>query len=408
MADSPPPLEWPAPEPVPGFADRVIARLDEAARPPAPLRRPAVRALVAAAACGALVAAIATALLVRRAGPSGSPHSLAVGSHAGSTTRATHRLGERGVAVAEAGAALSWRVGVDGDADVAQQRGSVFYRVEPDRDHPFVITTPQGKVRVTGTCFTVRMRAGVTEVQVHEGSVAVEAPRETAQLIAGERIALTGRGLERIADRAASTAGPAWSPPTATATAAATPSPSAPRINIDRATLLEWAKTCHVRGDLPPLEDTRPADGAAWKAYGRQLGTTDSELEAVREAFAETERDAYAAAREIYAQATGDRSNIDSLTMDRIGFEIARVSDYSEQYEVLQRLSAERAGLQDPPSVDHMLPLEQLLRLVTIQGDRFEAAISRRLGPVRARALRERNQGWPDVHDWQGCPQERP
>jgi hypothetical protein len=427
MADSPstPPLDpdaWPAPEPAAGFVDRVLARLDEVAAPgqpasapppsppapSAPRRAATARVVVLAAASGALAAAIATVLVSRQPSPDVAPRVVAVGSHAGSAERATHRLGERGVAVAEAGAALSWHIGLDGDAEIAQQRGSVFYRVEHDPAHPFVVTTPHGKIRVTGTCFTVRMRGGASEVQVHEGSVAAEAARAIAQLVAGERVALTDRGIERLADHAASSAVDVRALPPAPTAATTAASANAPKIDIDRATLLKWAETCHVRGDLPPLEDTRPSDAAAWQAYARQIGASDTEMVAVRSAFAEVERDAYAAARDIYAQTTGDRDGIEGMTIDRIGFEIARVSDYSEQYEVLQRLSAERAGLQDPPPVGHMLPLEQLLRLITVQGDRFEAAIARRLGTARARAMRERNQGWPDAHDWEGCPAARP
>jgi hypothetical protein len=423
MADSPssPPIDdgaWPAPEPAVGFVDRVMARLDEAADAaapaPAPLplpppQRASRRALVVAVVGGALVAAIVTVLVVQRPSPSIVPRVVEVGSHAGSADRATHRLGARGVAVSEPGAALSWRVGIDGDAEVVQQRGAVFYRVEHDPAHGFVVTTPHGKVRVTGTCFTVRMRPGASEVQVHEGSVAVEAPRATAQLVAGERVAVTDHGIERRLDRGGGPSVGALVPgPAATTATAAAASAAAPKINIDRATLLKWVETCHVRGDLPPLEDSRPKDAAAWQAYARQLGATDGELAAVREAFAEVERDAYAMARNIYAQATGERDGVEGMSIDRVAFEIARLSDYSEQFEVLQRMSAERAGLQDPPQADHMLPLEQLLRLVTVQGDRFEAALARRLGTSRARAMRERNQGWPDAHDWEGCPPERP
>jgi transmembrane sensor len=59
---------------------------------------------------------------------------------------------------------------------VRLQRGEVFFKVTSDAARPFVVQTPTGSVRVTGTAFNVRqMAAAEAEVTVLEGSVQVRA-----------------------------------------------------------------------------------------------------------------------------------------------------------------------------------------------------------------------------------------
>lgn len=86
-------------------------------------------------------------------------------------SRTTVDIGERGVAVAEPGAELSWSVDRQGSARVEQLRGDVFYRV--DRARSFVVHTPAGNVAVIGTCFRVAIdqRDANVVVTVYEGSV---------------------------------------------------------------------------------------------------------------------------------------------------------------------------------------------------------------------------------------------
>jgi ferric-dicitrate binding protein FerR (iron transport regulator) len=62
-------------------------------------------------------------------------------------------MGTRARAVLEPGAQVKW----DGD-DVVQDRGDVFYRVEPGAR--FRVHTPVGDVEVKGTCFAVKIRSG--------------------------------------------------------------------------------------------------------------------------------------------------------------------------------------------------------------------------------------------------------
>jgi len=59
--------------------------------------------------------------------------------------------------------------------------GEAIFMVTPDRSRPFIVETPTGSVRVTGTTFNVRTEAtdALLEVTVVEGSVEVR-PREVA------------------------------------------------------------------------------------------------------------------------------------------------------------------------------------------------------------------------------------
>jgi FecR protein len=410
--------DWTADEPAADFVERVMARVEEEARLgslPLP-RAPGLGGRGArwrAAAAGAAVAlAVATAALVivRRPAPAGRA---SVGSYLGSASRSTQQLGDRAVAVAEAGATLSWQLDDHGNGGVSQQRGSVFYRVTYDPARRFTVVTPQGQVRVTGTCFTVAVDDTATRVLVHEGSVAVQGGEHTLQLLAGERAKIADGAVSRLSE-VAEAAKPRTSPPPVAAAIAA-PAPAAaldgvPKINIDAATLREWAKRCYVRFDLPPFDNVKADDAAGWDTYARSMGATQSEVGVIREAFGEIEQAAFALVREIYTQATGDKvSEGEEFDFDRMSYEIGRSAEFHEQLEAVQRISAERAGLQAPPPIEKMPPIERLLRAMASQGDLYEAALAKRLGAARARQLRERQKGWPGpATEWEGCPKPRP
>jgi transmembrane sensor len=69
--------------------------------------------------------------------------------------------------------------------------GEAFFTVAKDPARPFIIATPAGSVRVTGTVFNVRQDAPATlEVTVVEGSVQVR-PGDAAATLTGEPYALT-------------------------------------------------------------------------------------------------------------------------------------------------------------------------------------------------------------------------
>ncbi len=133
---------WEAAEPPARFADRVMNSM---AKRDAPRGWPTRRL----AGLMVLVAAAAVVLLRVRTADPGSSGAARVAE------RQSLALGRRGVAVAEAGAELEWRVQPGGDARIVQKSGDVFYRVE--RGGRFVVVTAAGEVEVTGTCFRVEV-----------------------------------------------------------------------------------------------------------------------------------------------------------------------------------------------------------------------------------------------------------
>ena len=131
------------------------------------------------------------------------------------------QMGTRARAVLEPGAQVKW----DGD-DVVQDRGDIFYRVEPGAR--FRVHTPAGDVEVKGTCFAVKVRSeGVREQQsgktedtdmnkrdvksgvigaaltafafvaVYEGKVAVSHASEHVDLAAGEGAQIGAGGVTK-------------------------------------------------------------------------------------------------------------------------------------------------------------------------------------------------------------------
>jgi transmembrane sensor len=72
---------------------------------------------------------------------------------------------------------------------VALDHGEAFFSVAKDATHPFLVETPAGTVRVTGTHFNVRVAAdGIPEVTLLEGKVAFQpATGVEADLTPGEQ-----------------------------------------------------------------------------------------------------------------------------------------------------------------------------------------------------------------------------
>jgi hypothetical protein len=203
-------LAYEAPPAPPDLADRILAglRARESARP----RR--ARWMILAAAMG--VAAAALLILSRGGGDSGRRVA---------TARESIAIGSRAVAVAEAGAELSWNVTEDGEATVEQRSGDVFYRVEPGS--AFVVRLPGATIRVLGTCFRVEVTdvrgvrstskllvaggvgaalSAAVLVTVYEGRVLLENPRGQLELSPGEQGRVASAAPAAAPDPTAATA----------------------------------------------------------------------------------------------------------------------------------------------------------------------------------------------------------
>jgi transmembrane sensor len=76
--------------------------------------------------------------------------------------------------------------------------GQVFFTVKKDETRPFIVETPGGTVRVTGTAFDVRADPATFEVTVEEGSVQVSPSAAAAPtlLTAGEQLIAGPAGID--------------------------------------------------------------------------------------------------------------------------------------------------------------------------------------------------------------------
>lgn len=396
---------WDAPVVRPGLADRVLARLADAPAQVAPPRR---WRSIAVGAAAAVTVGLGGVVAMRW-------HTDAVpGSHGAMapTARQQIALGRRGIAVGEAGAALSWDVAPGpGAATVAQAQGDVFYRVEPGG--PFVVTTPVGEVRVTGTCFRVDIAteeqmknryaaaiggavgalATVAVVTIYEGQVVVAGPRGEVTARAGDRVTLVPGAAPTLTTpdgTVASTSQPPLppaeagrpAPPTAALAtlshaellaaaeaqraqlagleaevgrlrAAGPPrgdvgAPDHPWFDPGPEGLKAWAAECRVRFDTPPMMQPEPIQLDA--RSGAQLGVSDPEREALNQALAASHRGFAALVHALYLETTGDTTGADSLSLEAMAREIEDKNGREEADAVRKHIAEERAGLVAAPT----------------------------------------------------------
>lgn len=437
---------WTVPDAPAGFADRVMAAAaGSPAAPPTRRGTPMWRwVAVAAAAVGAL-----TLWQLR----GGRPAAGATGSAAPSA-RQSIALGARGVAVAEAGASLSWTVD-GGGAAIAQSAGSVFYRVE--RGGPFRVETPHGAVRVTGTCFRVEVEdmkrpwrdvaaAGIGAalvVTVYEGSVLFAgkdgAGGET-RVAAGETLVAGPDGARVVAGDPAATAGEMPPAPEASASReellqrdaqqraeiaslrarvremaggggavrlrggphARTPS-GRPWFDPSKEDLVKFAAECRVGYDLPPVMGTEPMSIGPRAAS--EMGLSGEETAAFNRVLASIHAYYVAELRKLYVEVIGDAARADDLSPDAMWSELRDKSPPGEEERANQRIAEERAGLAPPPAdLSQVSAVERGMRLQASLGERTERELGAAIGPERARALREKNDGWGMHREMAGCP----
>lgn len=92
--------------------------------------------------------------------------------------------------------------------------GEIMFSVQADPDRPFIVDAGWGKVRVTGTRFSVRRETARVSVVVESGSVEVSSGpwwhRDTRGLTAGQATAFDERGASATADNIDVAAATAW------------------------------------------------------------------------------------------------------------------------------------------------------------------------------------------------------
>jgi hypothetical protein len=443
-----PPDAWPADEPPEGFAERVMAarsreRAHKPSSPEPPLPPPNRwrRAALAAIVVTGVAATIALFLLTRASGP--PPSRLAGGVEALGERRSLN-VGPRGVAVAEPGASLDWRVKADGRALVHQTHGNVFYRVE--RGGLFVVETPAGAVTVLGTCFRVevdpmnaKMQSAVAAgagaivtaavlVTVYEGKVRVSNAHGQVDVVPGEQASLS----EGAAPNRLQPPGPVkvvmggavpaelMGPPPADATREqllardakqreriaalearvrgieAGPGEGRDRRRPEHEKMSydlsqeEWAQmaqSCEVRYDLPPLRlDFKPFPAKATT----KLGITEEQLGAVNDMTRRFNDRFIKELRGLYVEATGDTSGVETLEPMAMGHEIEQKSSERDSGDARRRLALERAGKLAPPAnLAQTPPIERYYRMLLTAGDQFETELGKIVGADLARDIRE-------------------
>jgi hypothetical protein len=443
---------WQPPPPPASFADRVLAAAAEAA--PATRRRARWPLVVAG-----VTAAAAAAVAVMAAWPSPPRPGVAVASRA-FAVRETVALAGRGVAVIEPGTTLGWRR--DGNAvEVHQDTGDVFYRVDrTDRGapSPFAVTTPAGRVEVTGTCFRVEVipmkpsRASLlgaaagaviataAVVTVYEGKVLVASPAGKAEVKAGEHVTLDGTTPSPQPAEPVALAVPVAAEPSSTITReellvrdrtqreqiaalgtrlqqlegaiaaaggkvrvrAKGPELDENWLEPSKEDLLALARTCGVKIDIPPV---MRGDGMQiGPEIGEAAGLGGDELVVANQVFADLQKSWLARVRGWYIEATGDRQGADLLSAHAMGQELEDKALPGEPQSVRTRISQERAGLAAPPrDTSRLSPYERYFRALAGLGDEAERLLADKLGAAKAHGIRAEEGGWPMRMSMSGC-----
>jgi hypothetical protein len=375
---------WPALEPPRDFSRRVVAAMDGLPSGIAPARRARLLPALAALSGAAVLALVLTFWLTRP-----RPSSLAAWGDVEAAARQTVHLAARGVAVAEPGAAFSW-TSAAGKLRVDQRRGSVFYRVE--RGAPFVVRTPEGEVRVTGTCFQV-IRDRHLEVHVFEGSVELTGSGGRLTLSAGDQARVEpGRTPVLVADDDGVPRGPdqphrshAARHEPGQAISASEPGGPPPGKSLDftAAELRALGERCEFRYARPEhLVGFGPPD------IGRQFDLDARERSAVLQIMEDQRTQYVEELRAIYIDIVGDRDTAAKLSPVALVDEITAKSRPGEDAEARDRLFAEWAGrAQAPTTLVGRPPVERFWRLVSSAPDTFIHRLSEVVGPDRARQI---------------------
>jgi transmembrane sensor len=84
-------------------------------------------------------------------------------------------------------------------------KGEAFFKVEPNKNKPFIVRANNIQITVVGTSFNVKTENGITEVVVETGIVQVTTTDKTVELTAGERATVSVENKtpvkEQITDR---------------------------------------------------------------------------------------------------------------------------------------------------------------------------------------------------------------
>jgi len=200
----------------------------------------------------------------------------------------------------------------------------------------------------------------------------------------------------RVRDLATGGGGPGGGP------GARTPS-GRPWFDPSKEDLVRYAAECRVSYDLPPINGTEPM--TIGPRMAEKMGLSPEETAAYNRVFASIHASYVAELRKLYVEVVGDASRADELSPDAMLSELRDKSPPGEEERANQRIAQERAGLAQPPAdLSRLSAIERLMRLQGSLGERTERELAAAIGPERARALREKNDGWGMHREFAGCP----
>jgi ferric-dicitrate binding protein FerR (iron transport regulator) len=448
--------QWPAQEPSPGFADRVVTEAKkesrQAAKPPrktalgvlAAWRPNHTRAAVGLLLVASMAAAVAMALHLRNATARGDVTADA---------RREVRVGARAIAVLEPGAHVRW----SGDG-VEQDGGDVFWRVEPGAR--FVVHTAAADVTVKGTCFRVKLAgedtadeadmnrrdvmagaigaaAGVAAfVGVYEGKVAVSRAGQSVDLVAGQSAQVDAAGVhatgdpassERAFDKAQAAAEGSGGDPLLAANANLADTVRDYRrrldsISAEKQKLEKKLADAEARlgdaGSTRSPYDLTPDDLKALAKEGevrirvpcagprndfsvspgnlRKLGLAPQDAPVIQAALQQSNARTWGVIRPLCSQALGDAN------VDRIGQtacvavlqQLAEQQDNAAYTEAVRQVAEIEAGTRPVPGPgDSVLPIERAYLALAGESRTLQADLTQSLGPDDARRFAFGDEG---------------
>jgi hypothetical protein len=384
---------WPAQAPDAQFAERVL----EATRSPERGRRRT--AMIAGIAAAVLAAAAVLLVLARRDTTSEGDVRAAA--------RTEVALGSRGVAVLEAGAHIAWH----GD-DVVQERGDVFYRVEPG--DAFHVHTREADTSVLGTCFRITVNdqetamkrrdlgAGVVGalvatgvwIGVYEGQVKVAHGGQTTTLAAGETVVADRQGLH--APQSAARTGDSG---------AATSAALQQRLNAlehEKAQLEkqlaaggaakspydltsdDWAKLAEQGGFRYQLPCYQPGGFRPSAQQLEKLGLSDADGDAIQAAYLHANKEFGTTMQGICASFAPDLGISDCISKM---FTSLYSQSHENAYAAYKEVAEIRAGKRPEPPPDQLTPQLRMLLYFSQGMKGFESELAQTFGADEAHRI---------------------
>ncbi len=107
--------------------------------------------------------------------------------------------------------------------------------------------------------------------------------------------------------------------------------------------------------------------------------------------------------RALYVELTGDATTAEKLAPQTLQSEIFAKAPEGGRPQARRQLSRELALAPAPADLSKTPVIERTFRVMMSIGDRYERAVGERLGAQRARALREKDDGWRSKTVANGC-----